>query len=59
MKEFEVQVDVTMSSSIFVDAESEAEAKEIVKKRLANITSSDLRSFSCVNKEIIDVWEVK
>ena len=59
MAEYEVQIDVTMSGSVFIDAESEAEAREIVKKRLANVTSSDLRSFSCVNKEIIDVWKTE
>lgn len=59
MAEYEVQIDVTMSGSVFIDAESEAEAREIVKKRLANVTSSDLRSFSCVNKEIIDVLKTE
>lgn len=59
MAEYEVQIDVTMSGSVFIDAESEAEAREIAKKRLANVTSSDLRSFSCVNKEIIDVWKTE
>ena len=56
-KEFEIQVDVTMSGSIYVEANSEQEAKEKANKILSNITHSDLHSFSCINKKIIDIWE--
>lgn len=59
MAEYEVQIDVTMSGSLYIDASSEKEAREIVKKRLENVTASDLRSFSCIGKEIIDVWKTE
>lgn len=59
MAEYEVQIDVTMSGSLYIDAESEKEAREIVKKRFENVTASDLRSFSCIHKEIIDVWKTE
>ena len=57
MAEYEVQMDIVMSGSVYIDAESEKEAREKVKNMFANVTSSDLRSFSCIHKEIIDVWE--
>lgn len=57
MAEYEVQIDVTMSGSVFIDAESEAEAREKAKEMFKNVTASDLRSFSCIDKEIIDVWK--
>jgi len=57
MAEYEVQIDVTMSGSLYIDASSEKEAREKAKEMFKNVTASDLRSFSCIGKEIIDVWK--
>jgi len=59
MAEYEVQIDVTMSGSIFIDAESEKEAREKAKAKFTNVTHSDLSSFHCIHKEIIDVWKAE
>lgn len=57
MAEYEVQIDVTMSGSLYIDASSEKEAREKAKEMFKNVTASDLHSFSCIGKEIIDVWK--
>ena len=52
-KEFCVQVDVTMSGNIYVEAENEKEA--IKKVRAMDFTSSDLRNFYWLSTEIVDI----
>ena len=52
-KEFCIQVDVTMSGNIYVEAENEKEA--IKKVRAMDFTSSDLRNFYWLSTEIVDI----
>ena len=55
MKEFCIRVDVTMSGDVYIDANSKEEA--IAKLNKMNFTASDLRNFSVIGKDIIDIEE--
>lgn len=57
MAEYKVQIDVTMSGTIYIDAESEKEAREKVKAK--TFVASDLRNFYQVFKEITDIYETE
>lgn len=52
--EYEVQVDVTMSGSIYVEAESEKEA--IAKVKAMTFVASDLKNFHEIGTDIYDVF---
>jgi hypothetical protein len=55
MSEYEVQIDVTMSGSLYIEADSEKEAIEKVKAK--SFVASDLRNFHQSFKEITDVYQ--
>lgn len=55
MKEFCIQVDVTMSGNIYVDANSKEEALAIVDKM--NFRASDLTNFYQIDAQIVDIEE--
>lgn len=54
-KEFCVQVDVTMSGNVYVNASNEQEAMKLVRE--IKFTPNDLRNFYGVDLEIVDVEE--
>lgn len=55
MKEFCIRVDVTMSGSVYVDANSKEEA--IAKVDKMNFKSSDLKDFYQIDVQIVDIEE--
>lgn len=55
MKNFIVTVDVTLSGDIYVQAESEQEARKKIASR--NFTHSDLRHFHYVGRDIVECEE--
>lgn len=56
MKEFEVSIDFTMSKTLVVKAESEEQAKSIVREKLNRNVYDYTNGFShCVGYEIISV----
>ena len=55
MKEYCIQVDVTMSGNVYVEANSKEEA--IAKVDKMNFRSSDLTNFYQVDAQIVDVEE--
>ena len=58
MKQFEVDVDITMSKRIYVDAENEDEAREKVEQRMKENPYEYAHSFDAyVKHEITDVNE--
>ncbi len=57
-KTFETQVDIVMSSTIFVDAECEEDAKNIVSNWIGDDPHYYLRDAAYVKHEIIDILEV-
>ena len=52
-KEFEIQIDVIMSGTVYVTAENEQQAKKAVNGM--QFVASDLRNFYQVDVNIIDV----
>lgn len=54
MAEYEVQIDIVMSGSFYVEAESEKEARSKVISKY--YVPSDLKNFHEVAKEITDVY---
>ena len=54
-KEFCVSVDITMSCNVYVDAESEEEAKAIALNYVTDDTGYYLRNGAMVNSEVVDV----
>jgi hypothetical protein len=58
MKQFAVDVDITMSKRIYVDAESEEQAEQIAKQKLDNNPYDYcLQPDACVDYNITDVNE--
>lgn len=58
-KTYEISVDITMVKYIYIDAESEEQAREIVEGVFADNPYSYTNNFShYVNHEIIDIEEV-
>ena len=57
MKTYCVEVDITMSRNVYVDAESEEEAKQMVLKNITAEPEYYNRGAHCVNVECIDVYE--
>ena len=55
MKEYAVQVDITMSGTIYVNAENEEEAEAAAYGKAGYYQASDLRNFINVTREIVDV----
>ena len=53
MKEFEVQCDITFSGSLYIEAETEEEAK--IKAKNMRIVPSDIRNFYHFTTEVTDV----
>lgn len=53
MKEFEVQIDVTMSGTIYIEAENEEQAEKIAKEK--KFTPQDLRNFYFFSSEVQDI----
>lgn len=52
-KEFEVQIDVTMSGTIYVTAENEQQAKIVAEAM--QFVASDLRNFYQVDAQVVDI----
>lgn len=57
MRTFRIEVDVTMSGAMYVEAENEGEAR-ILAERTAFV-GSDLRMFNHVKTEVYESYEVK
>lgn len=55
MKEFCIQVDVTMSGHMYISANSKEEALDKLQKM--NFTASDLSGFSNIATDVIDIEE--
>ena len=53
MAEYEVQIDVTMSGTLYVTADNEAQARKVAEAM--QFVASDLRNFYQVNAEVVDV----
>jgi hypothetical protein len=51
MAEYRLTVDITMSGDIYIEADNEAEARKKFNERF--FTSSDLRNFCQINKEVV------
>ena len=56
-KTYEVQIDVTMSGNIYIEAETEEEAQRKVMDK--NFTLSDLKNFWFVGSDIVEIEEDK
>ena len=56
MKEFEVQIDVTFSGSLFINANSEEEARTIVYGK--KFVPSDIRNLHHIDTDIQEVDEL-
>lgn len=56
-KEFEVQIDVTMSGTLYITAENEQQARIVAEAM--QFVASDLRNFYQVNVEAVDVNEAE
>lgn len=57
MKKFEVDVDITMSKRIYVDAENEQQAREIVEEKMKYPHYYYTKADAYVKHEITDVNE--
>lgn len=55
MKEFCIQVDVTMSGDVYINANSKEEA--LAKLQRMNFTGSDLSGFSNIATDVIAIEE--
>ena len=55
MKEFCIQVDVTMSGHVYISANSKEEALAKLEKKY--FTGSDLSGFSNIATDVIDIEE--
>lgn len=55
VKNFRVQVDVTMTGEIFIMAKSKKEAKEKAKEKY--FVPSDLRTFSHIKTSVVNTQE--
>ena len=55
MKEYCIQVDVTMSGNVYVDANSKEEALAIVDKM--NFKQNDLNNFYQVDVQVVEIAE--
>ena len=58
MKEYAVTVDITMSGTIYVKANSQEEAEAMAYGKAGYYTASDLRNFINVTREVIESEEV-
>ena len=56
MKKFLIQVDVTFSGNIEIEANTEAEAKALLKGE--TFVPSDIKNFWYLNSEVVDIEEV-
>ena len=52
---YQVQVDVTMTGEIYIEAKNEAEAERIAKGKF--FTSGDLHNFRFLGLEVVEVQE--
>ncbi len=52
---YQVQVDVTMTGEIYIEAKNEAEAERIAKGKY--FTSGDLRNFRFLGLEVVEIQE--
>lgn len=52
-KEFEVQIDVTMSGTLYITAENEDQARSTAEAM--QFVASDLRNFYQVNAEVVNI----
>lgn len=59
MKEYAVSVDITMAGTIYVEAESEEEAEAIAYGKAGYYLPCDMRNFTNVNREVVDVVSVE
>lgn len=55
MAEYEVQIDVTMSGSLYITAENEQQARKVAAAM--EFVASDLKNFHEIGTEVIDVWK--
>ena len=55
MKEYCIQVDVTMSGNVYVGADSKEEALAIVDKM--NFRASDLTNFYQIDVQVVEIEE--
>ena len=58
MKEYAVTVDITMSGTIYVKADSQEEAEAMTYGKAGYYTASDLRNFINVTREVVESEEV-
>ena len=58
MKEYAVTVDITMSGTIYVKANSQEEAEAMAYGKAGYYTASGLRNFINVTREVIESEEV-
>ena len=54
-KTYEVKVDVTMSGSFYIEAESEEEAERIAKEQ--GVVPADLRNFCHIGTDVVETTE--
>jgi hypothetical protein len=60
MKEYAVNVDITMSKTIYVNAKNEEEAEQLAKAKVFDDPFEVVRSADAyVTHEIIDTYEVE
>ena len=52
-KEYEVHIDVTMSGTLYITAESESQARVVAESM--QFVASDLRNFYQINCEVVDI----
>ena len=57
MKEYAVEIDITVSKRIYVEAESEEQAKEIVREKMKYPHYYYSKADAFVNYEITDINE--
>ena len=54
-KTFKIQMDVTMSGNVYIEAETEEEAQRKIMDK--NFTPSDLKHFWFVGSDIVEIEE--
>lgn len=57
MKEYAIDIDITVSKRIYVDAENEEQAKEIVRDKMKYPHYYYTKADACVGYEITDINE--
>lgn len=55
MAEYEVQIDVTMSGTLYITADNEEQARKVAEAM--QFVASDLRNFCQVSTEVVDVYK--